>query len=194
MRLLCLLALAAPAFGASGLAVYTLLGPSTHSFELAYDTVVARAGAEYFFDPVQPGSVASKTSAIDLASGQELELKAATGREAKAANAAPANTADNAQFLRVKLRRPVAQGAETRIRIQQTYVDAAAYRATGTGFLFERPTGVTRAIAVLPAGYELIGSRSPGIVSIGAGGRIRVSFFNDRDDALPLRIEGRKLP
>ena len=194
MKLLYLLALAIPAFGASDLAVYTLLAPSTHSFELVYDTSVTRPGAAYFFSPIRPGSVVSRESAIDLGNGQTLELKAVSGRAAKAAHAAPANTADTARFLRVQLVHPVAQGAETRIRIRQTLVDASSYRATETGFVFERPTGVTRNIAVLPAGYELTASRSPTIVSTGADGRIRVSFFNDRDDDLPVHIEGRKLP
>ena len=194
MRLLYLLAFAVSAFGASDLAVYTLLAPSTHSFEVAYDTSVTRTGAAYFFNPIRPGSAVSKESAIDLASGHALELKTVSGGEAKAANAVPANTADNAQFLWVKLLRPVGPGAETRIRILRTYVDAASYRATENGFVFERPIAVTRIVAVLPAGYELIASRSPAIVSTGADGRIRVSFFNDRDDDLPVRIEGKKLP
>jgi hypothetical protein len=46
---------------------------------------------------------------------------------------------------------------------------------------------------VLPPGYELTGSRAPGIVTTDADGRIRISFFNDRDDLLPVRIVGRKL-
>ena len=46
----------------------------------------------------------------------------------------------------------------------------------------------------LPKGYELVGSASPGIVSTGPDGRVRVSFLNDRDDQLPVRITGRKLP
>src|SRR5215469_16926925 len=117
MRLLYLLAVAAPAFSATDFAVYTLLAPSTHSFEVAYDTSVTRTGAAYFFNPIRPGSAVSKESAIDLASG----------REAKAANAAPADTADTAQFLWVKLLHPVAPGAETRIRILRTYVDASSY-------------------------------------------------------------------
>src|SRR5215469_699830 len=135
MRLFYLLAFAAPAFGASDLAVYTLLAPATHSFELAYDMSVSRVGAQYGFHLIRPGSVVSKESAIDLASGQALEIKPVTGREAKAANAAPANTADSARFLRVKLSRPVARGAEARVRILQTYIDAASYRATGNGLV-----------------------------------------------------------
>jgi hypothetical protein len=67
--------------------------------------LVTRPGAAYFFNPIRPGSAVSKESAIDLASGHALELKTVSGREAKAANAAPANTADKAQFLWVKLLR-----------------------------------------------------------------------------------------
>ena len=105
-----------------------------------------------------------------------------------------ANTPDSAQFLWVKLAHPVVKGAETRIRILRTYVDAASYKDSANGFVFERPMAVTRNIVVLPAGYELIGSRAPAIVTTGADGRMRISFFNDRDDDLPVRVEGRKLP
>lgn len=179
---------------ASDLAVYTLLAPSSRSFELAYETAVTKSGAEYFFNPVRPGSTVTKQSAIDLASGKALEMKTATGKEAKAAKAVPADTPDAAQFIWVKLLRPVPTGAETRIRVLRTYVDASSYQATGAGFIFERPFSVTRNVVILPAGYELTASRSPAIVSTDANGRIHVSFFNDRDDAIDVRIEGRKLP
>ena len=49
-------------------------------------------------------------------------------------------------------------------------------------------------VVVLPKGYELVGSQSPGIVSTDADGRVRISFLNDRDDQLPVKIIGRKLP
>ncbi|HEX3880442.1 MAG TPA: hypothetical protein VHW24_25850 [Bryobacteraceae bacterium] len=189
-----LLLFASPAFGLSDLAIYTLLSPSSHSFELSYETSVTRAGVDYFFNPVRPGSTVSKESAFDLATGKTLELKTATGREAKAAKAAPADTPDNAQFLWVKLAHPVGKGAETRIRILRTYVDAASYKEVPGGFVFERPMPVTRNVVLLPAGYELTGSRSPAIVTTERDGRIRISFFNDRDDELPVRVEGRKLP
>ncbi len=194
IKTLCWLALAGSAFGASDLAVYQLLAPSTHSFELVFETSVTQVGAAYFFNPIRPGSAVSKESAIDLATGKPLELKTVKGSEAKAAKAAPADTPDNAQFLWVKLLRPVPQGAETRIRILRTYVDAASYQTKPSGFVFERPLGVTRNVIVLPAGYELIGSRSPGIVTTDAEGRVHISFFNDRDDSLATRIEGRRLP
>ncbi len=192
-RFLCvfLLVLAARA---SDLAVYTLLAPSSHSFELAYETSVTKPGANYFFNPVRPGSTVRKESAIDMATGKPLEMKTATGKEAKAAKAAPADTPDTAQFIWVKLLGPVPSGAETRIRVLRTYVDAASYQATPSGFVFERPFSVTRNVVILPAGYELTASRSPAMVSTDANGRVHVSFFNDRDDTIDVHIEGRKLP
>jgi hypothetical protein len=193
-RVLCLLACGVAGWSASDLTVYQLLAPETHSFELSYDASVTRAGAEYFFNPVRPGSVVTKESAVDLATGKPLELKTVKGREAKASGGVPPDMSDDAEFLWVKLLRPVPKGAETRIRIVRTYSDPASYQTTSTGFIFDRPLGVTRNVIVLPQGYELIGSRSPGIITTGADGRIRISFFNDRDDLLPVRITGRKLP
>jgi hypothetical protein len=76
--------------------------------------------------------------------------------------------------------------------------DATASQITGpcvnnTGFIFDRPLGIKRNVVVLPKGYELVGSQSPGIVSTDADGRVRISFLNDRDDQLPVKIVGRKI-
>jgi hypothetical protein len=179
---------------ASELTVYQLLAPSTHAFDIIYDVTVTREGAAYFFNPIRPGSTASKESVVDLATGKPLVFATVKGRDAKTSGGVAANTADDAEFLRVTLPKPVPKGAETRIRILKTYTDEPSYHATDTGFIFDRPLGITRNVVVLPKGYELTGSRSPGIVSTEADGRIRISFFNDRDDQLPVRIVGRKLP
>jgi len=40
----------------------------------------------------------------------------------------------------------------------------------------------------------LVASQSPGIVSTDADGRVHISFLNDRDDQLPVKITGRRLP
>ena len=60
--------------------------------------------------------------------------------------------------------------------------------------MFDRPLGIKRNVVVLPKGYELTGSASPGIVTTDPDGRVRISFLNDRNDQLPVRITGRKLP
>src|SRR5262249_41334508 len=45
----------------------------------------------------------------------------------------------------------------------------------------------------LPKGWELVGSASPAISSVDPDGRVRVSFSNDRDDQLPVKITARKV-
>ncbi|HLH20031.1 MAG TPA: hypothetical protein VKX45_22585 [Bryobacteraceae bacterium] len=194
---LLLLALAAalvpPLAAADEFTVYELLAPATHSFDIIYDVTQARQGAAYFFNPIRPGSVAANERVVDRATGRPLEWQIVDGRAAKAEGQAGSRTADDAQFLRVKLLHPVAKGAEARIRIYKTYTDPPSYYQTADGFVFDRPLGIKRNIVVLPPGYELVGSASPGIVSTDPDGRVRISFLNDRDDQLPVRITGRKL-
>ena len=195
MRTLLLVLLAAAGAGAADeLTVYELLAPSTHSFDIIYDVTATREGAPYFFNPIRQGSTASKERVVDRATGQPLQFETVDGRAAKASGFVSPRTADDALFLRVKLPRPVPKGAETRIRIYKTYTDAPSYHETDTGFVFDRPLGIKRNVVVLPKGYELTGSASPGIVSTDPDGRLRISFVNDRDDQLPVRIVGRKQP
>ncbi len=180
-------------FAADDFTVYELLAPSSHSFDIIYDVTQTREGSPYFYNPIRPGSVATNERAIDLATGKTLELAVVDGKAAKAAGGVGARTADDAQYLRVKLLRPVPKGAETRIRIYKTYTDPPSYYEKDDGFVFDRPLGIKRNVVVLPKGYELVGSASPAIVSTDTDGRIRMSFLNDRNDQLPVRIVGRKV-
>ena len=194
MRILLLLLAALAAHAADDFTVYELLAPSTHSFDIIYDVTQSREGSAYFYNPIRQGSTVSKERVVDLATGKPLEFETVTGASAKASGGVPARTSDDAEFLRVKLARPVPKDAETRIRIYKTYTDAPSYYETETGFVFDRPLGIKRNVVVLPKGYELVGSASPGIVTADPDGRIRISFLNDRNDQLPVRIVGRKLP
>ena len=194
MRILLLLLATVPVWGADELTVYELLAPATHSFDVIYDVTATREGAPWFFNPIRAGSIATKERVVDRATGKPLEFEVVDGKSAKASGLVGGRTADDAQFLRVKLLKPVPKGAESRIRIYKTYTDAPSYYEKENGFVFDRPLGIKRNIVVLPKGYELVGSASPGIVSTGPDGRVRVSIVNDRDDQLPVRIIGRKLP
>lgn len=193
MRLLVLLLAACPLPAADEITVYDLLAPSTHSFDIIYDVSATRTGAAYYCNPIRPGSVASKERVVDRASGKPLEFELVTGRAAKASGCVAA-AADDAQFLRVKLPRPVPERAETRIRIFKTYTDAPSYHEKDNGLVFDRPLGIKRNVVVLPKGYELVGSASPAMVSTDTDGRVHVSFLNDRDDQLPVKVVGRRKP
>lgn len=191
---LVLLLLCAPAFAADEFTLYELLGPQSHQFAITYDVTQAVEGAELFFNPIRPGSVASNERVIGRASGKELSFEVVSGKEAKASGLVPAGTADDAGFIRVHLPGPVPKGGQMRIRIIKTYTDAKSYYVKDGQLVFERPLGIKRNVVLLPKGWEVVACGSPGIVSTDADGRVRVSFLNDRDDQLPVKIVARSLP
>jgi hypothetical protein len=195
-RLIVLAALlfATAAFAADEMTLYDLLPPETHQFAIVYDVTATREGAELFFNPIRVGSTASKERVIARATGKDLQFEQVSGKEAKTSGLVAPSTPDDAQFIRVHLPGPVPKGGETRIRILKTYTDAASYFVQDGQLVFTRPMGIKRNVVVLPKGWELIECASPGIVSTDPDGRLRVSFVNDRDDQLPVKIVARRLP
>ncbi len=192
---LLLLLLSTPALAEDDFTLYDLLAPDTHQFAITYDVTTSGQGAELFFNPIRAGSVATKEKVIARATGKELKFEVVIGKEAKSSGLVSDKTADDAQFIRVHLPGPVPKGGQTRIRIFKTYTDAASYFVDKDGRLvFTRPLGIKRNVVLLPKGWELIECASPGIISTDADGRVRVSFLNDRDDQLPVKIVGRRAP
>jgi hypothetical protein len=188
------LLLATPAFAADEFTLYDLLPPDTHQFAITYDVTQAKEGAELFFNPIRVGSIATKEKVLARSTGKELQFEVVSGKEAKASGLVSDKTADDAQFIRVHLPGPVPKGGETRIRILKTYTDAASYFVKDGQLVFTRPLGIKRNVVLLPKGWELIECASPGMISTDADGRVRVSFLNDRDDQLPVKIVARRLP
>lgn len=173
--------------------LYELLEPASHSFAITYDTTTTRAGAEYYLNPVRAGAEVSDERVVELATGKELQWELVTGAQAKADGLLPERASDDGQYLRIRLANPVPDGAEARLRIFKTYRDPASYRIDGDTIVFERGLGIRANAVVLPPGYELVGSAVPAIVSTLGDGRVKVSFLNDRDDTLPVRLVGRRL-
>ena len=186
--------LAAAALADDELTLYELLPPETHQFAITYDVSQTREGAEFFFNPIRAGSVASKERVVARATGKDLPFEVVSGKAAKTSGLVSPKTPDDAQFIGVKLPAPVPKGGETRIRILKTYTDAPSYFVKDGQLVFTRPLGIKRNIVVLPKGWELIECASPGIVSTDPDGRVRVSFVNDRDDQLPVKLVARRLP
>ncbi len=183
-----------PASAAEDYTLYELLEPDSHQFAITYDTTATREGGLFYLNPIRPGSVATKESVVELSTGKQLKFEVVTGKDANADALVSPRAADDALFLKVHLPGPVPKGGETRIRINKTYTDAASYYLKDGQLVFERPLGIKRNVVVLPKGWELVGCASPGIVSAQPDGRVRVSFLNDRDDQLPVRIIARRLP
>jgi hypothetical protein len=183
-----------PAFADDEFTLYELLPPKTHQFAITYDVTTSREGARFFLNPIRPGSIATKERMIERSTGQKLQFETINGKTAKTEGLASPKTPDTDHFLKVHLPGPVAKGGETRIRIFKTYTNAASYYLKDGQLVFERPLGIKRNVVVLPSAWELVGCASPAIVSTDPDGRIRVSFLNDRDDQLPVKIVAQRLP
>jgi hypothetical protein len=159
--------------------LYELLPPETHQFAITYDVTQDKEGADVFLNPIRPGSISTKERVIDRATGEELKFEEVTGEK-------------GARFIKVHLPGPVPKGGQTRIRIIKTYTDPASYFLKDGQLIFDRPLGIKRNVVVLPKGWELIANASPGTSSTDPDGRVRVSFVNDRDDQLPVKITARR--
>jgi hypothetical protein len=193
VRLVVLLALfTTAALCSDELTVYELLAPQSHSFAITYDVSTSVEGSPYLFNPIRNGSVASDERVIDAATGKPLEFITVTAEQATKNGLRGKPNAD--KYIQVTLAHPVPKNGEVRVRIFKTYTDAASYGPDQNGFSFQRSLGIRRNVVVFPKGYELILCGAPGVVSTQADGRIRVSFFNDRDDELMVRLKGRQLP
>lgn len=186
------LALCGLALASDEITVYELLAPESHSFAITYDMSTIAEGSPYLFNPIRRGSVASDERVIDAATGKELKFETVSAADAVAHGLKGKPNADS--YIQVTLTHPVPKDGEARVRIFKTYMDAASYGPDGPDLKFQRGFGIKRNVIVLPKGYELVGCGAPGIVTTQSDSRVRVSFFNDRDDELTVRLRGRKLP
>ena len=195
LRFLCLLLLVRPSllFAEDTMTQYELLAPETHKFAIRYDVSALEPGSTVYFNIIRPGSEATDEKVFDRASGKEIQFEISTGKEAKAAGQAEADTEDKTPFIKVHLPRPVPKNGEFRLRILKTYRDAKSYFQQGDKVIFERSLSIKRNTIVLPPGYELLESTVPVIVSTETDGRVKVSLINDRNDEIAVRIVGRRV-
>jgi hypothetical protein len=86
----------------------------------------------------------------------------------------------------------VQAGRSIRLRIAETYTDAARYRLEGDLLVWDRSFGRPANAVVLPAGWTLIHSSIPGTVSLTSDGRVRLDFTNPRPDEIRVVIHARR--
>src|SRR5262252_10995341 len=98
---LCLLSM--PLVAADEFTLYDLLPPETHQFAITYDVTATREGAQFFFNPIRPGSVATKERVIERSTGKDLQFEVVSGKDAKPSGLVSPDTKDEAQFIRVHL-------------------------------------------------------------------------------------------
>src|SRR3954468_20414237 len=95
-----LLLVCTPLLAADEFTLYDLQPPDSHQFAITYDVTQDREGAEWFFNPIRPGSIATKERVLARASGKDLQFEVVNGKEAKLSGLVSPQTADHAQFIR----------------------------------------------------------------------------------------------
>jgi hypothetical protein len=172
--------------------VYFPNDPATHSFNLYHDYTESRPGVAHYFNVVRAGSTVSNPSAVLLDTGESLKVETISGAELKKRGLdAGEPVADTTQVVVINF--PAVKPAESvRLRITETYTDANRYRLDGDELVWDRAFGRPRNTVVLPAGWTVVASSTPGTISQDADGRQRLYFENNRNDEIQVLIRARK--
>ncbi len=171
---------------------YELLEPGTQSFRILYEVTATKAGTLFYFNGLRKGSEHKVDSVKDLRTGKSLSWSIVDGTAAKKDGYLEAE--ETGEYLKVHLSRAIANNSEYRILIDKTYKDTKSYFTENDNIVFERSLGIKRNAVIFPRGYEIIRCNYPVQLFMEDDGRINVSFINSGPVAVPLRIEGRKLP
>ncbi len=171
--------------------VYWLEDPTTHRFSLTHDYTESRAGVGTYVNVVRAGSSVTKPSAMILDSGAAVSFAVVSGRAAVLA-AAPdtRDIADDASAVVFRFE-PVKAGRSVRLRIAETYTDAARYRIEGGELVWRRSLGRPANAIVLPEGWVLTNSSVPATVRM-ENGRVRLDFINPRADEIDTVVTARR--
>jgi hypothetical protein len=168
---------------------YELLGPDTAQFRILYEVTGTSAGAQYFFNAIRKGSIATDERVADMMTGQPLKWEIVSGAQARKEGHPAADL--ETEWLKVHLARPVPKGGGARVLIDKTYKDPKSYFRDGDTIVFDRSLGIRRNAIVLPAGYRLISCNVPSQVMSTADGRVMITFMNPGPAAAPLVVRAR---
>jgi hypothetical protein len=173
--------------------VYFLQQPETHSFSLYHDYTESRPGTDKYLNVVREGSTVSNPSAYILDTGEKLETKLLTGAELAAAkiSAGEETIKPETQIVVIPFP-PVKADQSIRLRISETYTAPASYKLDGDELVFDRSLGRPRNAVVLPEGWFLTATSTPATITQLGDKRIRLTFWNDRPDAVDVLIRAKR--
>jgi hypothetical protein len=173
--------------------VYFPNDPATHSFNLYHDYTESRPGVAHYFNIVRAGSTVSNPSALLLDTGEPLKVETISGAELKKRGLdAGEPVSDTTQIVVISFP-AVKEGQSARLRITETYTDPNRYRIEGDELVWDRAFGRPRNTVVLPAGWTVVASSTPGTITQDAEGRQRLYFENNRNDEIQVLIRARRL-
>jgi hypothetical protein len=172
--------------------VYFPNDPSTHSFSLYHDYTESRPGVAHYFNIVRAGSTVSNPSAVMLDTGEALKVETISGAELKTRGLDAGEPVDATTQVVVIGFPAVKQGQSVRLRITETYTDPNRYLLDGDELVWDRAFGRPRNSVVLPAGWTVVASSTPAVITQDADGRQRLHFENNRNDEIQVLIRARK--
>ncbi|HTQ80092.1 MAG TPA: hypothetical protein VMM92_08850 [Thermoanaerobaculia bacterium] len=171
---------------------YELLAPGSGRFHILFEVTATYPGAAVYLNPIRRGSTASGERVLDQATGKPLPFEVVSGEAARRSGSPEAEAGTD--YIRVHLPHPVPAEGGVRLLIEKTYEDPQSYLRLGEDrIVFARSLGIRRNAVVLPSGYELTGCNVPAQVRTETDGRLTVSFVHTGPEALPVRIEARRL-
>jgi hypothetical protein len=172
--------------------VYFLNPPETHSFRLYHDYTETRPGVDRYLNIVRAGSSVANPSAVALDTGKPLRVETLQGDAIRARGVDIGQPITAQTQVAVVWFDPIVQGQSLRLRIEETYTDAARYGMVGDQLVWDRGFGRPYNAMLLPAGWYLTASSIPATVSLSDDGRIRLDYVNDRPDEIQVYVTGRR--
>ena len=171
--------------------VYSLEDPATHAFSLFHDYTESRPGTSQYFNVVRAGSRVSRPAAVNLDTGERLQVETLSGAELKARHLDAGDPVEADGQVVVVTFPAVRPGGASRLRISETYMDPARYGLDGDELVWDRSFGRPRNTVVLPAGWTVVASAIPATIAEGGDGRQRLYFENNRPDDMQVLIRAR---
>ena len=172
--------------------VYFLKQPDTHAFSLYHDYTESREGVDKYVNVVRAGSSASDPSARILDTGEALKTRIMTGADIAREHIKIDERIDPDTHVVIIPFEPVKKGQSVRLRISETYTDAARYALVDGQLMWHRSFGRPRNDMVLPEGWYLTTTSIPAAISQEPDGRTRLSYWNPRPDSVDVFVKARK--
>ena len=172
--------------------VYFLKQPETHAFSLFHDYTASREGEHQYVNVVRTGSSVSEPSAKILDTGEVLKTRTLTGADVVREKIdIPDRVEPETELVLIPFG-PVKKGQSVRLRISETYTDAARYALVDGQLMWHRSFGRPRNDMLLPEGWYLTTTSVPAVITQETDGRIRLSYWNPRTDNVDVYVKARK--